>query len=143
MRRHDGFTLIEVMITVAIIAILAAIALPSYGNYIMRGKLVEARSTLADQRVKLEQFFQDNRTYAGACTAGTIAPNPTGKYFTYTCTTLNATQFVVEAVGISSQGMGGFTFRIDQANQRTTVSVPTGWSGANTNCWVMKKDGSC
>ena len=74
MRNMSGFTLIELMIAVVVVAILTAIALPSYQEYVTRGKITEATSNLADMRVKLEQFFQDNRTYVGACAAG-----PTGR----------------------------------------------------------------
>ena len=60
---QGGFTLIEVMIVVAIVAILAAVALPAYGDYVRRGQLPEAFSGMADLRVKLEQYYQDNRSY--------------------------------------------------------------------------------
>ena len=59
----SGFTLIEVMITVAIVAILGSIALPAYFDYVRRGQLPEAFSNLADYRVKMEQYYQDNRNY--------------------------------------------------------------------------------
>ncbi len=67
--RPRGFTLIELMITVAIVAILAAIALPSYRDYILRGQVVDATNGLAGMRADMERFFQDNRTYA---TTGTF-----------------------------------------------------------------------
>lgn len=144
-RAAHGFTLIELMITVAIIGILAAVAMPSYTTYVMRGKITEAITNLSDMRVKLEQYFQDNRTYLGACAAGTVAPlpaTPAVKYFTYTCPTLTATTYTVQATGVAAQGMSGFTYTIDQTNARVTVSVPTGWVAATT-CWTLKKDGSC
>ena len=59
--------MIEVMIVVAIVAILAAIALPNYADYVKRGKIIEATSALSDLRTRYEQFFLDNRTYVGGC----------------------------------------------------------------------------
>lgn len=137
-----GFTLLEVMITVAIIGILVAIALPAYSDYVKRGRITEAVSGLSDMRIKMEQFFQDNRTYVGACVTGTVAPLPAvTPQFTFTCPVLTATAYTVTATGTGS--MASFVYTIDQANVRTTTGLPTGWSGLNNACWVLKKDGSC
>lgn len=139
----SGFTLIELMITVAIVAILASIALPAYNDYVTRGRLTEAISNLADMRVKLEQHFQDNRTYVGACAANTVAPLPTGQHFTFTCPTLTATTFTVQATGRAGTSIAGFTYTIDQANTRRTTATPTGWGTAPVECWVVRKGGGC
>lgn len=144
-RTSGGFTLIELMIAVAVVAILARIAIPAYSDYVLRTKIAEAVTNLTDMRAKLEQYFQDKRTYVGACAAGTVAPLPSGtlaKYFTYTCPTLTATTFTVRAAGNASTGMGSFIYTIDQNNARVTVSVPSDWV-AQTTCWTLKKDGSC
>ncbi len=140
--RCKGFTLIELMIVIAIVAVLAAVALPAYQDYVLRGKLSEAYGELAAMRTKLESYYLDNRTYVGACATGTVAPLPAGKYFTYSCPTLTATTYTVQADGIVAQGTGGFTFTINQANVRATTSVPAGWT-ANASCWVTKKGGQC
>jgi type IV pilus assembly protein PilE len=147
MRRHAGFTLIEVMIAVVIIGILASIAYPAYTDYIRRGKIAEAVATLADTRVKMEQYFLDNRTYVGAdaanmpCNATVMSAGK--KHFTFACDNLGTGTYRVTATGVSSDGMGGFTYDITQANVRTsTISGVSGWSGSTT-CWVMKKGGVC
>lgn len=140
--RQAGFTLIELMITVVIIGILAAIALPSYSDYVRRGRITEAVSGLSEMRVKMEQFFQDNRTYDGACTAGTVAPLPSNTaHFSFSCPVKTASAYTVTATGTGP--MADFVYTIDQVNTRTTTGLPVGWSGTNNTCWVLKKDGSC
>jgi type IV pilus assembly protein PilE len=142
MRHAKGFTVIELMIVVAIVAILSAIAVPGYNDYLMRSKISEAVANLSDMRVKMEQYFLDFRTYENACMAGTVAPLPAGRYFTYACPTLTATTYTITATGVAAQGMGGFTYQIDHQNQRQTIAVPPGWS-SSLSCWTVKKDGSC
>ena len=142
MKQSRGFTLVELLVVVAVIGILAAIAVPQYSDHVMRSKIAEATATLSEHRVRMEQYFQDNRTYVGACAAGTVAPTPTGRYFTYACSNLAATTYTVTATGVASQGMDGFVYTINQANARATTGVPTGWT-TNTNCWVTKKGGVC
>lgn len=147
MQRQGGFTLIEVMVTVAIVAILAAVALPSYTEYVKRGKIPEATSTLAELRAKMEQYFQDNRTFATACAAGATLPpsSPQVKYFAFACSNLGATTYTITATGNAAQ-MNGFTYAIDQANTRTTaLTTASGWVGADTtyNCWITKKGDTC
>ncbi len=143
MRRQLGFTLIELMIVVMIVAILAAIAYPAYRDYLIRGQLSEARSALADMRVRMEQYFLDNRTYAGADTAASpnpcTAPAGVSTRFAYSCTPVpTANTYSIQAVG--SGLVSGFTYTINQANQRTTTA-PSSWGGTQ-NCWIVRR-GQC
>jgi type IV pilus assembly protein PilE len=137
MRKAKGFTLIELMAVVIIIAILAAIAYPSYRDYILRGKITEAFSSLSELRLRAEKWFADNRTYVGFSTTINGA-----RYFAYTCPTITATAFTCQADGVASQGMSGFQYTINESNVRQTVSVPSGWN-TSTTCWITKKGETC
>jgi len=147
-RAARGFTLIEVMITVAIIGILAAIALPSYRQYLLRGQIVDATTALATFRGNMERYFQDNRTYAAVGTivppcATTDATLRTIGSFVVTCTgTLDALNFTLSATG--SGATAGFVYTVNQRDQRATTAVGTnsGWN-TSTTCWVLKKGQTC
>lgn len=139
-----GFTLIEVMITVAIVGILAAIALPSYTDYLRRGQLPEASTYLSSYRVQLEQYFQDNRNYGAAACAdasGTslILASPNGaKYFSYSCALSdNGKGYLLTATGISSSLSTGHVYTVDHNNLRATTMFK-GVAQVDKNCWLVK-----
>ena len=139
MSRKSGFTLIELMIVVAIVGILSAVALPAYNSYITRGRIPEATGNLGAKKVKMEQFFQDTRTYVGAPAAA--SDTTTSKYFDFSGSDLTTSTYTLTATGKSS--MTGFTYTVNQANTKTTtITGVSGWTG-NTSCWVTKKGGAC
>lgn len=142
---QQGFTLIELMIAVVIVGILAAVAMPAYQDYVRRGSLPEAFAQLADYRVKMEQYYQDNRNYGGtACVDATSAPSwgnfvPTGaKAFTYACTLTSSGQgYTVTATGRTGTSSVGHVYTINQANLQTTTSFK-GATVTGKNCWLAK-----
>jgi type IV pilus assembly protein PilE len=142
-KRISGFTLIELMIAVAILGILASIALPSYRQYVLRGKIPDATSHLASKRVQMEQFFQDAKTYVGTplCPVVPAPDTTTSKNFTFDCDGApTPTTFKLRATGTGT--MAGFVYTVDQSNNKVTVSVPSGWT-ASPDCWVTAKSGAC
>jgi type IV pilus assembly protein PilE len=147
MRRTGGFTLIEVMITVAIVAVLAAIALPSYADYITRSKIIDATSRLGDLKTDMEKYFMDNRSYQNGGNCGVAAKIATmnadpSAAFTIGCVA-DATTFTLTATGVAAKGMSGFVYTVDQTNAHATTGLPAGWAGSGSACWVTRKDGSC
>lgn len=144
-RLRRGFTLIEVMIVVAILAILAAVALPAYNDYILRGRVTNAVTGLGGMESRMEQYFQDNRTYVNACLPATAAPLPDpSAHFTFDCPVRTANSYAVTATGMLA--MTGLVYRMDYVGgvlTKSTPSVPTGWTAPYGSCWALKKDGSC
>lgn len=145
MKSIKGFTLIELMIVIAIISILAAIAIPQYTDYIRKAALQEAFSDLSDFRVKLEQFYQDNRGYgtdgqAIPCghdgSANRINFSPPNSKFTYTCvlTGGNNQVFVVTATGATSPATG-HVYTLDNANAKTTSTFKG--AAVTKTCWLV------
>lgn len=138
MHRRRGFTLIELMITVVVVAILAAVAIPSYRDYVLRGKITEAHANLSELRLRAEKWFADNRTYAGFNQTITGA-----RYFTYACNPTTATAFTCTATGVANEGLGGFVYTIDQSNTRaSTFTGVSGWTSCASR-WISKKGETC
>lgn len=131
------------MVTVAIIAILASVALPAYTDYVMRAKLSDGTSALAMMRARMEQFYQDNRTYqSGPCTTNSSSPKG---YFTIACSTANATIYTITATASADSGISGMVYTLDSYGNRTTTGVPSAWGSVpacGASQWVIKR-GSC
>lgn len=136
------------MVVVAIVAILSAIAVPSYIDYLTRSKLSEANNALSAFRVSMEQYYQDNRSYdtaGGQC--GVVIAASAYKYFTVACTPATGGSagqaYTATATGKAGSQVAGFTYSVDNNDNRETTATKSGWGTPPVNCWVMRKGGDC
>lgn len=133
--KSAGMTLIELMIVVAIVALLAAIAVPSYRQYVLRANRTEATTALLQLAAAQEKFYLQNNTYAGnaliddAPPAGLgLSATTAGGRYTVAITAANAAAFSATATAAGAQAADTTcaTFTITQAGARTATSA---------NCW--------
>ena len=148
MKSSSGFTMIELMIVCAVVAILASIAVPSYADYVRRGQLQEAFAALSDYQVKLEQYYQDYKNYGNAggttCANGTNAPSwksfapAGGQYFTFTCALTSSSNnqgYTLTATG-STAAATGHVFTVDNGGTRRTTKFKG--SSVAKSCWLVR-----
>ena len=148
-RHAAGFTLVELMVAMVLVAILVSVAIPSYQSYVRRGQLSEAFNTLSDVRVKMEQYYQDNKFY-GATSGSTACPTLptygafpfTGKYFTVSCGGLGAAPS--QTYTLTATGTGGLTTGYAYTVNQSGIKGTTSFSGASSSaaCWLTKA-GAC
>jgi type IV pilus assembly protein PilE len=98
----SGFTLMEALIVVAIIAILSAIAFPSYQQHVRKGRRAEAMATLLDLQLKQEKWRANNPTY-GTLVQINGGSAPTSNYYTFNVADLTATRYTLTATPKGNQ----------------------------------------
>lgn len=134
-----GFTLIEVMIVVAILGILAAIAYPSYQRYVQKSRRTDAKTALLDLATREERFFTMNNTYAGTAVnlgyGGTfpISVLTSGTaFYQLTVTASSATAFTATATPIGAQAGDALcgTYTVDQLGTQGNSGT-----GTAADCW--------
>lgn len=141
MRKRDesGFTLIEAVVIVAVLGILAAITVPNYSRYVTRGYLVEAGDALSEYRVRMEQFYQDHRTYAKSGSCGQAVPSHLNAFAIACAIAAGGQAFTATATGAGTAA--GFVYTINQHNMRATLALPSHWGtlpGDAGTKWVTR-----
>jgi|GEM_PF-73132 len=128
--KQSGFTLIEVMIVVVIISILAAVAVPSYQNYILRSKRADATNKLTDIANQQIQYFIDNRVYGTVADLNLPTTNAQG-------------QGTTNCTGDAISEDGYYCIKIDDTPSRyTLIATVQGSQEADMDCWTIQYDSS-
>lgn len=135
--RERGFTLIEVLIVVAIVGILTAIAVPTYRDYVVRARLTEVFTGLGTVQPAAEEYWNNAHTYVGFDRMPANSAT-----FTFTLTSATDSAYLITATGKAGGTMSGFQYTIDQTGTRATVATAGGW-GTSTSCWIDKKNAQC
>ncbi len=138
MKRVSGFTLIEMMITVAIIGILAAIAYPSYTEYTMKSRRTEAKSCLMELAQFMERLYATNATYLDDGQAPTLptlscTTSLSGHYALSFSGTPTRTSYTLQAIPQGSQASKDTkcgTLTLNQAGAKTESGT-----GTVSDCW--------
>lgn len=118
-----GFTLVELMIVVAIVGILASIAIPSYVEYVKKGRRAAAQSHLMEIAQREQQYLLDARTYAASLTTlGITTPTDVANYYTIQVNVADAPpSFAITATAQGTQTSDG-NLTLDSTGAKT----PTG-----------------
>ena len=135
-RRSRGFTLIELMIVVAIAAVLAAIALPSYFGSVRKSRRADAITALNQVAQAQERWRANNSTYTNVLTgAGLNVPNPSSGYYTLAVTGNTGTDYVVTATAAGAQTSDARCTSLRLTMTAGTITYTSTGSASAAQCW--------
>lgn len=135
-KQYQGYTLVELLITLVILGILVGFAYPSYVNYINRSHRADALSTLSQTQLTLERCYAQNFSYSAACTAKPNFPfNSPQNYYNISITNLGTSTYTLTATAQGNQTRDRTCSRItiNQANVQTAFDAA---GTAQTVCWT-------
>lgn len=133
---QKGFTLIELMIVVAIIGILAAVALPAYQDYTVRAKVSEMMLAASGNRTTLSEAYTSLGKFPPVASAADYVPNSSSKYVASVgYTSSGDDNAVVTVTSVSTSAIGP-----TDAQGKTIILTGTGNSANGTVDWVCKND---
>lgn len=134
MRATRGFSLIELMVVVAIIAILGAIAIPSYRQYALRAHRADAKRVLMDAAQRQERFFYSNNHYTATAASIGMSGSSAGSYYTFGIVSASSTAYSLQATpaGTQAQDTQCGTLGLDNTGRRTVSGTS---ASTPDDCW--------
>lgn len=138
MKKYNGFTLIELMIVVAIIGIISAIAYPSYDSYMKKSKRADAKVGLSKIADKQERFYLQNNTYTTSFAAAGLNTSNISEegYYTFSITSANLISgFVATATAIAGKSQANDTGCTVMTLSSTGLKTPNGVPAGTKDCW--------
>lgn len=133
---RSGFSLIELMIALAVIGVLLAIALPNYNDYLLKGKLAEAMTVLSDLQVREEAYYTDNRAYS----AMTPRTGQTQYFDTTSCVTTTVGGVAAQGYLCTAASTAlGYSYTVNEAGTKSTIKPDL----STAACWLKAANGSC
>lgn len=125
---QKGFSLIELLIVLAIIGVLTSISYPMYRKHVVKARRIKAEVALTDLAGRMEQYYQDKHTYKGATVSALKAKQP--KDYTLTIAQATSTDYLLQAVPQTNFDPTCGTLSLNHLGEKSSSG-----SGKINECW--------